>query len=172
MMRGSIGWRPFLAPAVVAGLWLAACGGSGSGATPTVGESFAAHALAVCEAALQDKQGWQAFPVPDFDPSKPDLSAFPEVATWLQGEVAPTFESWSADLKALGAPPFGQGAWNDTVAAVDRIVQLNAQQIAAAKTGDAQGFAAATRELRDVQTQLVSATEAAGVGACAEVHAS
>jgi hypothetical protein len=150
---------------------LVACGGgSGSEAASGVGNVFAQCALAACHAALEDKQAWKPFPVRDFNPSQPDASKFPEVAAWLEGEVTPTFERWRDDLVALGDPPSGQAAWIDTLAAVEKIVQLNADQIAAAKSGDTQGWNSATQGLGSTQTDLVAATEAAGIAACAEVH--
>ena len=150
---------------------LVACGsGSGSDTTSGVGDAFAQRALAACHAALEDKQAWQPFPVPDFNPSQPDASKFPEVAAWLEGEVTPTFEKWRDDLVALGDPPSGQAAWNDTLAAVEELVQLNADQITAAKSGDTQAWNAATQGLRSTQPDLVAATEAAGIAACADVH--
>ena len=95
---------------------LVVCGsGSGSDTTSGVGSAFAQRALAACHAALEDKQAWRPFPVPDFNPSQPDASKFPEVAAWLDGEVTPTFEKWRDDLVALGDPPSGQAAWNDTL---------------------------------------------------------
>jgi hypothetical protein len=146
---------------------LAACGGGGTG----VGDAFAGRASHVCDDALAAKQAWAPFPVADFDPTDPDPTAFPQVAAWLQDEVAPTFQAWLDDLDALGAPPSGRDAWNDVVAAVQRIVRLNADQIAAARDGDAQAFADATDGLAQTQTQLERATDEAGVPSCADVHA-
>jgi hypothetical protein len=157
--------------AVVATLSLAACGGSGSDASTGVGDAFAQRALAVCQTALEDKQGWAAFPVEGFNPSQPEVSRFPEVATWLHDEVAPTFEMWRDGLRALGEPPSGRAAWDDTVAAVTKIAQLNEEQITAANDSDVDAWATATQALRDTQTDLVAASDAAGVPACADVHA-
>ncbi len=154
---------------------LAGCGGGSKSeppATPGVGAAFAARALAVCEAALADKKGWAAFPVSDFDPTKPDAAKFPQVAAWLEDEVAPTFHAWSEDLKALGSPPSATEAWNSMLAAIAKIARLNDDQIAAAKAGDVDAFAAATNGLAASQDeQLVSFSAKAGVPACADVHA-
>ena len=124
----------------------------------------------MCESALASKQAWSAFPVPDFNPTEPDPSAFPRVAAWLENEVGPTFEDWLSGLTALGAPPSGQEAWSGVLAAVDGIVSLNADQVAAAKTGNTGGFVEATNSLGDIQSELEDATEAAGVAVCADVH--
>ena len=120
-------------------LALAACSSSAA-AAPGVGESFATRAASVCQTALEAKQAWSAFPVADFDPNEPDPAAFPEVATWLEDEVAPTFEAWLDDLTALGTPPSAQPAWSDVLSAIDTIVQLNADQVRAAKSADTEGF--------------------------------
>ena len=53
---------------------------SATGAGAGVGEPFAARATAVCEVALEAKRAWEKFPVADFDPGRPDSSAFPQVA--------------------------------------------------------------------------------------------
>jgi hypothetical protein len=152
---------------------LAGCGG-GSTSEPAagVGAEFAAKALAVCGAALKDKQGWAAFPVSDFNPNEPDATKFPQVSAWLEDEVAPTFHMWLDDLKALGTPSSAREAWSSMLAAVEKIARGNDDQIAAAKDGDADAFAAATSGLGSTQDDLVSASADAGVPACADVHAS
>lgn len=124
----------------------------------------------MCQGALEAKQAWSAFPASNFDPTHPDPSAFPEVAVWLEDQVAPTFEAWLNGLRALGVPPTGRQAWIDVLAAVERIVQLNADQVAAAKAGDTEAFVAATNGLEETQIELERATAAAGVAKCADVH--
>lgn len=153
---------------------LAGCGG-GTGSTdsePGVGSDFAAKARSACDAALKDKQTWTAFPVPDFNPTDPEPSAFPKVATWLEHEVAPTFKTWHDSLVALGDPPTDQQAWKDVIAAIATIEQGNKNQISAANANDPDAFKAATQTMKDAQTDLVAATDDAGVPTCAEVHAS
>ena len=148
----------------------AASSGSEVGATG-VGATFAGQAVEVCNRSLEDKGTWAPFPVANFNPFTPDSSAFPQVSAWLSDEVAPTFQAWLDGLEALGPPPSGQDAWNDVLAAVKRIGQLNEDQIAAADSGERAPFAAATAALDATQDDLVAATEAAGVPECAEVHA-
>lgn len=143
---------------------------SSSQAPPGVGEAFAARATTVCQRALQSKQAWSPFPVANFDPAHPDPSAFPKAAVWLEDQVAPTFEAWLHGLRALGTPPKDRQAWNGVLAAVATIVQGNADEIAAAKAGDTQGFVAARDRLIAAQPALVRATAAAGVPTCADVH--
>ena len=151
---------------------LAGCGSdSASEASTGVGDEFGAQALEVCQTALEAKRGWQPFPVPDFDPTEPEPSKFPEVSTWLVEEVTPTFVAWADGLQGLGPPPSGQEAWDEVLNAVEKIAQLNADQVAAAKSGDAAAFAAAAGSLHAAQDELVAATEAAGVPECADVHA-
>lgn len=131
---------------------------------------FAARAEAVCEKALEAKQGWSAFPVSNFDPAHPDPSAFPKVTVWLEDQVAPTLTAWLSGLKDLGEPPAGRQAWSDVLADVTKIVQFNADQIAAAKAGDVARFAAATSGGRATNVELERAAAAAGVPTCADVH--
>lgn len=136
-----------------------------------VGAPFAVRAALVCAAALKSKQAWAPFPVADFNPTDPDPKKFPEVATWLKEQVAPTFESWLADLRALGEPPTGGDAWKDVLTAVDGIVRLNEAQVVAAKSAGTEEFARATKDLGAIQPDLVRATKEAGVPTCADVHA-
>jgi hypothetical protein len=152
-------------------LLLAGCGGSSDKQVTGVGTEFASQAFSVCEAALADKHDWQPFPVTDFDPTDPDVSKFPEVATWLTQQVAPTFHMWLRGLQALGTPPSAQADWNATLAAVKKIDRLNRDQITAAKQRDAGAFAAATSALESTQDELVAASKRAGVAHCADVHA-
>jgi len=150
---------------------LAACGGAPDEQPASgVGDSFATRATAVCQTALDDKQAWSAFPAADFNPEEPDPAAFPEVGAWLEGEVAPTFEAWLNGLTALAQPPSAQQAWSDVLAAIDTIVNLNADQVRAAQSADVEGFIEATDGLHAVQSELERATEAAGVPTCADVH--
>ncbi len=151
---------------------VAGCGSdSASEASTGVGHEFGRQALEVCQTALEAKRGWKPFPVADFDPTEPDSSQFPKVSAWLVEEVTPTFVAWADGLNGLGQPPSGQEAWDEVVEGVEKIVQLNADQVAAANGGDAAAFAAATGSLRATQDELVAATKAAGVPECADVHA-
>ena len=150
---------------------LAGCGGKSDKQSTGVGDAFAAKALAVCQATLEDKQDWQPFPVSGFDPLHPDPSKFPEVSAWLTEQVAPTFHMWLSGLQALGAPPSAQEDRNATLAAVEKIDNLNGDQISAANNRDASAFAAADTDLQSAQDELVAASEKAGVSDCADVHA-
>jgi hypothetical protein len=147
--------------------------GSGHEASPVdaVGDTFAAKALSACAAAQESKDGWSAFPVSGFDPTRPEVAQLPKAGAWLADEVAPTFDAWLDDLTALGEPPTGRSSWTEVLTLVGRIAQLNRAQVAAAKDADTRAFAAATDALRDLQPELKRATTAAGVGPCAEVHA-
>jgi hypothetical protein len=135
-----------------------------------VGERFAARATSVCETAFEAKQEWKTFPVAGFDSSRPDPAAFPEVAAWLEDEVAPTFEAWRDGLTTIGTPPSGQEAWADVLSVINTIVDLNAAQVAAAKNGDVEGFVEARDGLEAIQSELERAAEAVGVPTCADVH--
>jgi hypothetical protein len=146
----------------------AGCGG-GAGSNPSeVGAEFAAKAELVCQRALELKQAQGAFPFPDFNPTSPDASKFPEVAQFLR-KTATTFETWLAEMGALGEPPTGQAAWADLLEAVGRHVNLNADQIAAAERGDSATFTDDYSAGRQTQTDLLRAATAAGVPGCAKV---
>jgi hypothetical protein len=170
-LRHRVGMAACLIVASVAVIVLAGCGGKSDEQATGVGDEFATKALAVCQAALEDKQAWQAFPVSNFDPSDPDASKFLEVSTWLTQQVAPTFQNWLNDLQALGTPPTAQQDWKATLDAVEKINKLNGDQITAANNGDAVAFKAATNALNSTQDELVAASEKAGVSGCADVHA-
>jgi len=161
---------------VTSAVVLTGCGSgsdsSSASAERGVGAAFAAKALAVCNAALNDKKAWKQFPVSDFNPTAPDRSAFPQVANWLDQVVTPTFHIWHNNVVALVDPPTAQQAWNDLLDAVAQIDQGNRDQVDAARADDTEAFKAATQSLKDAQPKLVDAANAAGVAACADVHAS
>src|SRR3954454_8733690 len=152
-------------------LMLVGCGGKSDEQTAGMGDAFATKAVAACKAALADKQGWQPFPVANFNPSKPDSAAFPAVAAWLAKEVAPTFDMWLSALQALGTPPSAQDDWGDMLAVVKKIDQLNRDQITAANARDSAAFASATTALGSAQDDLVATSAKAGLPECADVHA-
>ena len=165
-----------IAALLSAGL-LEGCGSSGdapqgatSGATTTVGQDFADRALAACASALEQKQTWPPFPVSDFDPEHPDAGKLPQVGAWLEEGAAVTFTQWLESLTALGQPPTGGDAWADVLTSVERIKELNEQQIAASGERDTEAFAQATADLGAEQPKLVRATDAAG-SRPADVHA-
>ena len=150
---------------------LTSCSSEPEGQAPSgVGDSFAARATSVCQTTLEAKQAWSAFPVAEFDPNKPDPSAFLEVAVWLEDVVAPTFEAWLDGLTELGTPPSGGQSWSEVLSTVGAIVQLNADQVAAAKNDDVEGFVEAAEGLHAIQLELERATAEAGVATCADVH--
>jgi hypothetical protein len=152
-------------------LGTASCGNDPTSAESAgVGDSFAAKAVSVCQEALAQKQAWRPFPFPEFNPTQPDSSKFPEVAVFLKEETAVTFQAWLAGLEALGEPPRVQEAWDDVLAAVESIVQLNAAQIKAAEVDDSEAFVKATEGLGEAQVELLRASQAAGVAECADVH--
>ena len=152
-------------------LLLAGCGGNSDKQATGVGDEFAARRSRCARRRSTSKHDWQPFPVADFDPSDPDASKFPEVSTWLAEQVAPTFDMWLSGLQALGTPPTAAEDWNAVLAAVEKIDQLNSDQIAAANKHDADAFAAANAALDAIQPKLVDASEKAGVADCADVHA-
>jgi len=84
---------------LVVAIVLAGCGGTSKEQNAGAGDAFATKALAVCQAALKQKQDWQPFPVSDFDPSDPDPSKFPQVSSWLTKEVARPFDPGSPASK-------------------------------------------------------------------------
>lgn len=155
--------------AVLAALLLVtACGGGPGANAEVVPADFAAQALAACQRAKDLKAAQGPFPVADFNPTKPDVTKFPEVAAALQ-KTAVTWETWLADMKALGEPPTGQAAWDDLLAGIQGHRDLNADQIAAAGRGDAATFASDYEAGLKTQAAVLKAATAAGVAACAQV---
>ena len=143
-------------------------GCTGSASDPGVGTEFAAKAVAVCDHARELKQAQGAFPLPDFNPTQPDVSKFPEVAVFLR-KTATTFETWHSEMQALGEPSSGQAAWADLLDQVKRHVDLNADQITAAGRGDSATFSKDYFAGQQTQAALLQAAKAAGVPECAKV---
>lgn len=167
--RRLVAYRVFV-PSLLALMLLAACGGGGAVGQqePAVGAAFAAKAVAVCKAALAQKDAQGPFPYPDFNPTHPDASKLPDIARFLTGSVE-TFGTWLHAMQALGQPPSGQAAWNDLLAAIERHVQLDVEQQAAAERGDTETFTRDYHEGGDTQAELFHAAEAAGVPECEDV---
>lgn len=156
------------APALFAVVVLSACGGGTAQSAVGVPADFSTKALAVCQHAHELKLAQGPFPLPDFNPTDPDATKFPQVAAALR-KTAATWETWLTELEALGEPSTGQGAWDDLVAAVRRHRDLNADQIAAADRGDRVAFASDYAAGVRTQADVLKAATAAGVAACAEV---
>lgn len=143
---------------------IAACGAS----TPAVGQAFATSALAVCQHALDLERAEGPFPVPSFNPTKPDPAKLADVAVFLHLTDA-TFSAWTSEMEALGTPATGQAPWADLVAAVTRHRDLNRDQIVAAERGDTATFSADYSAGLETQAKLLTAATAAGVPDCAKV---
>ena len=151
-------------------LSLVGCGGTP--ATVGVDGAFASRVLAICATTEASKQAWAPFPAGSFDPTKPDPAKLASVGAWLESEVAPTFVAWRDQVVAAGSPASGQAAWDPVVTGLEGTVSLNAEQIAAAKAGDTDAFASATRRLQADHAAFVAATRAAGVAACGDIVSS
>lgn len=165
--RRQVAYR-VLVPSLLALMLLAACGGGSADEPPAVGEAFANKAVAVCQTALARNQAQGPFPYPDFNPTQPDASKLPDIARYLTGSVE-AYGTWLDEMQALGQPPSGQDAWNDLVAAIERHVQLDIEQQAAAESGDTETFTKDYYEGADTQSELFRAAEAAGVTECEDV---
>ena len=149
---------------------LAGC--AGAPATTAVDAAFASRALAVCSSIAQSKQAWATFPAGSFDPTKPDPAKLAGVGGWLESQVVPTFTTWHDQTVALGQPASGQEGWKVVITGLESNVSLVGKQIAAAKAGDADGFASATRDLQANHAGFATATKAAGVPACGDIVSS
>lgn len=162
------GRRSGLAAVVLLATATVACGGAADSSPSALGAEFTAKAVAVCQHALELKRAQGPFPLPDFNPTHPDASKFPEVAQFLR-KTAVTFETWLGEMQALGEPPSGQAAWADLVDAIERHVELNADQVAAAERGDGETFTSDYHAGQQTQADLLRAAKAAGTPECAEV---
>ena len=133
-----------------------------------LGEAFRANAAAVCVHARALKDAQPPFPYPDFNPTKPDVAQFPEVAAALKLTDV-TWRTWEGEMVALGEPATGSDVWADVVAAVRRHRELNAEQIVAATNGDAATFSKDYDEGVATQAAMLKAATAAGLPECAKV---
>jgi hypothetical protein len=161
---------------IVLGVVVSACltlaGCAGAPTTAAIDPAFASRALAVCTSIAHSKQAWATFPAGSFDPTKPDPAKLADVGGWLESEVAPTFTTWHDQTVALGQPTTGQEGWKAVVTGLESNVNLVGKQIAAAKAGDAGGFASATRDLQANHAGFITAAKAAGVAACGDIVSS
>ena len=151
-------------------LGMAACSSGTADTSPGVGEAFASKTMAVCQAALAQKEAQGPFPYPTFNPSQPDPSKLPDVARFLTGTVD-TFQTWLREMQGLGQPPTGQEEWASLLEAIERATRLDVEQQAAAERGDTETFTKDYYAGVETQDQLALAAEAAGVPECSAVDA-
>jgi hypothetical protein len=135
--------------------------------TPVLGEAFQSRAVSVCEEALAQKKAQGPFPFPDFNPTKPDLSKLPAIAT-SEAKTVTIFETWLGKMQALGQPPTGQAAWADVMKALESHVRIIEEQQAAAQNGDGQTFTKDYYEGNKAKDEMEKAADAAGVPVCAD----
>jgi hypothetical protein len=109
------------------------------------------------------------FPFPDFNPTKPDLSNLPAIAT-SEAKTVTIFEAWPAKMQALGQPPTGQAAWADVMRALESHVRIIEEQQAAAENSDGQTFTKDYYEGHKAQDQMEKAADAAGIPVCATLQ--
>ena len=148
------------------------CGGGSTDSSLSdssgVGEAFAKRAVAVCQRAADAKAANGPFPFPDFNPTAPDESKFPVIATVL-AKMDAVWASWYADMSALGRPPEAGEAWDDLLEQIKAHREINLDQIDAARHDDADRFAEDYQKGTETQDRLLAAATAAGVPKCAEV---
>ena len=166
----SMRWMTVPAMLVTIGLALAtaACGGSAAATpNPTLGADFATSALAACDAAVVMKRAEGPFPVPDFNPTKPDVAKLGQVADYLE-KTATTYEAWSGAMKGLGQPAGGDSFWSAIIAAIDRHGELARDQIDAARKGDTARFSRDYTLGQQTRADLIKAAQDAGIPDCAK----
>ena len=147
----------------------AACGGgSSSGSDAAVPAAFQSKALAVCKAAASQKDAQGPFPYPDFNPTRPDWSKYPNVAAALV-KTPVIFRTWQRNMQALGEPSTGRAAWDDLLAAIGSHVRIATEQQAAAARQDSDTFTKDYEEGTKTQGKLLKAATAAGVPDCSAV---
>ena len=129
-MRGS---RVVSAAVVLGCVTLTACGG---GSKP-LDAAFRAKVNAVCQQAIDDKQG-HAFPLPNFDPRHPSAAELPTVGAYFAayGDAQLIVDR----LAAVGEPSRYAARWDRLRSLVDQASAnaLQQQRVAAAK--DVPGF--------------------------------
>ncbi len=163
-MRRRAGIEPGRVLAVIlVVLGSAAC----SSGPPVLGEAFQSRAVSVCEEALAQKKAQGQLPFPDFNPTKPDLSKLPAIAT-SEAKTVTIFETWLGNMQALGQPPTGREAWADVMRALESHVRIIEEQQAAAQNGDGQTFTKDYYEGNKAQDEMEKAADAAGVPVCAD----
>ena len=73
-------------------------------------------------------------------------------------------------LDGVGHSTNGPGILERRAVGRATIVELNADQVTAAKDNDVEGFVEAKDGLQAIQSELERATASAGVATCADVH--
>jgi hypothetical protein len=159
--------RRIVVTALLVGVAVTACG-HGRAEGPGVGTAFRAKAAQVCRSALAMKRAQGPFPYPAFNPTRPNVAYFPEIARFELGTIR-TYRAWLGNMVALGLPPTGRDAWSDLLTAIRAHVDITVDQAAAAQRGDADVFTRTSHEGTKTQDDLLRAAEAAGTPECAAV---
>jgi hypothetical protein len=160
---------PALALLVVGG---AGCGGGSgkSSGSAVLGQAFQSRTEAVCRTALAQKRAQGPFPFPNFNPTRPDRSKLPAISR-LEAKSVTIYNGWLRGMRALGQPPTGQAKWGAVLQALRRNAAIIADQQAAGRRVDTSTFTKDYYEGNPAQTQLVTASKAAALPACAAAAA-
>jgi hypothetical protein len=149
----------------------AGCGDASDVSRPDVlGQTFATKVVEICQHALNAKRSQGAFPYPDFNPTKPDVSKLPDIGAFESKTVA-IYRTWLDEMQALGQPPKAREAWASLMDVLQAHVRIIVEQQAAAERSDGKTFTKGYYEGNNVQERMVAAAGAAGVPVCADAAA-
>ena len=147
------------------------CGSSGSGSdatssssskssVSTVDSAFSARADAARQ-QYADYTSTAYLRLPHFNRYAPAPGLLPKVATYL--EQNPAYQGLVADLEALGVPASGADAWARVLDDFRATAADVEDEIAGARSKDAQRFSDLTSQLEQDMTTLYADLAAAGV---------
>jgi hypothetical protein len=154
--------------ATIASLVLAhtASGGSTQSGAPAFGPTFSAKVIALCRRALAEKKAEPPFPFPTFNPTKPDVSKLQAIGGY-EARGVQIFRTWVRGMLALGPPPRGRKQWVALLKPLSAHLRIIIDQQAAALRRDAAAFTRDYYAGNTAQSDMVRASQAAGVPVCA-----
>lgn len=133
---------------------------------PAFGPVFSTKVIALCERALAQKRAQPPFPFPTFNPTKPDVSKLPAIGRY-EARGVQIFRTWVRGMLALGPPPRGRTLWVSLLKPLRAHLRIIIDQQAAALRRDAAAFTRDYYAGNEAQSEMVRASDAAGVPVCA-----
>ncbi|HEY8774525.1 MAG TPA: hypothetical protein VIM05_08155 [Gaiellaceae bacterium] len=155
--------------ATIASLVLAHTASGGSthrSAAPAFGPTFSTKVIALCKSALAEKKAEPPFPFPTFNPTKPDVSKLQAIGRY-EARGVQIFRTWVRGMLALGPPPRGRKQWVALLEPLSAHLRIIIDQQAAALRRDGAAFTRDYYAGDKAQSEMVRASNAAGVPVCA-----
>jgi hypothetical protein len=159
----SPGLRTTYLAAPLVGALLAGCGAGSSAVGPTGHATFLAAVDKVCARSVAAHAG-HPFPLPNFNPERPDPNQLPQVADYFAhyGGLRKTTRA----LHQLTPPRSDAADWRHLLRIAEEVTLDAQRQIAAARERDVTTFVKAVRASKQLTAQINTAGQHFGLPNC------